>query len=114
MTYSQIHYSPTIPPTINQSQIDFRSTKTITGVGLIYRAGGPKRLSILLLHPSMYFLAKNEFLEITRRNTLKVIVFSTDQFFCALQRTVITNVLSESRKNQYTLYTDKLDATSMH
>ena len=82
-------------------------------MGLIYRAGHPKRPSILLLYPAIYFLAKNEFLNITGRNTLKVIVFSTDQGFCTVKRTVITNVLSESHKNQYNIYVDKTGTSCM-
>ena len=82
-------------------------------MGLIYRAGGPERPSILLLYPAIYFLAKNEFLNITGRNTLKVIVFSTDQCFCTVQRTVTTNVLSEFRKNQYNVYVDKTGTSSV-
>ena len=82
-------------------------------MGLIYRAGGPECLLILLLYPAIYFLAKNEFLKITRRNTLKVILFSTIQGFCTVKRTVITNALSESRKNQYNIYVDKTGTSSM-
>ena len=70
-------------------------------VGLIYRAGHSKRLSILLLYLAEYLLVKNEFHNITGSYMFKVIVFSTDQGFCTVQRTVLKDVLSESRKNQY-------------
>ena len=82
-------------------------------MGLIYSAGGPKRPPILLLYPAIYFLAKNEFRNITGSCMFKVIVFSTNQGFCTVQRTVLIDVLSESRENQYNSEIDKLDAASM-
>ena len=65
----------------------------------------------LIIVPCDMFLAKNEFLKITRRNMLKVKVSSTIQGSYTLQRTALVNVLSEFRENQYNPRIDKYAVT---